>query len=137
MSVNELPEVAKAVESLRTLVAESVDLRHAADLIEWDERVYMPPGGAPVHAEMAATLRRLSHEQFTSARLADALAAAEVATHASGGDTDVARMVAVTRRDFDKATELLNLSLTLTNFQLTAPPVLPRSRFRKMVNMPW
>jgi carboxypeptidase Taq len=106
VSVSELPEVAKALEHLNALVAESVDLRHAADLIEWDERVYMPPGGAPVHAEMAATLRRLSHEQFTSARLADALTAAEVATRAADADTDVARIVAVTRRDFDKATKV-------------------------------
>ena len=106
MSVTELPEATKALDHLNALIAESVDLRHAADLVEWDERVYMPPGGAPVHAEMAATLRRLSHEQFTSTRLADALAAAEAATRAADPDGDETRMVAVTRRDFDKATKV-------------------------------
>jgi len=54
-----------SLDRLTTLVGESIDLRHAADVIEWDERVYMPPGGAPVHGEMSATLRRLAHETFT------------------------------------------------------------------------
>jgi carboxypeptidase Taq len=104
--VTPLEEPSKALDRLNGLVAESVDLRHAADVIEWDERVYMPPGGAAVHADMAATLRRLSHEQFTSARVGEALAAAEAATQASDPDGDAARMVAVTRRDFDKATKV-------------------------------
>jgi carboxypeptidase Taq len=106
VSVTPLPEAAKAIDHLNALVAESVDLRRAADLIEWDERVYMPAGGAPAHAEMAATLRRLSHEHFTSWRVADALAAAEAATQVADTDADAARAVAVTRRDFDKATKV-------------------------------
>jgi carboxypeptidase Taq len=97
---------APAVARLASLVAESVDLRHAADVIEWDERVYMPPGGAPVHGEMSATLRRLAHETFTSARVGDALAEAEAATRNGDPDSDDARSVAVTRRDFDKATRV-------------------------------
>jgi carboxypeptidase Taq len=94
-----------AVERLNALIAESIDLRHAADVIEWDERVYMPPGGAPVHGEMAATLRRLAHEKFTSSKVGDALASAE-AMRAADPDSDEARMVAVTRRDYDKATKV-------------------------------
>ncbi|HLB84620.1 MAG TPA: phosphomethylpyrimidine synthase ThiC, partial [Steroidobacteraceae bacterium] len=56
---------------------------HAADLAkghprarEWDERVYMPPGGVTVHGEMSAALRRLAHEKFTSGEVGDALDAA-------------------------------------------------------------
>ena len=49
-----------SIDKLRTLIGEVMDLRHAADLIEWDERVYMPPGGAAVHGEMSAALRRLA-----------------------------------------------------------------------------
>src|SRR3954463_15637615 len=91
-----------SLERLTTLVGESIDLRHAADLIEWDERVYMPPGGAPVHGEMSATLRRLAHEKFTSAEVGDALAAAAAAIE-DDGESDAARTIAVTRREFDKA----------------------------------
>ena len=53
-------------DTLTTLIAEVADLRHAADLLEWDERVGMPPGGAEVHGEMQATIRRLAHEKLTS-----------------------------------------------------------------------
>ena len=91
---------------LNTLIGEIADLRHAADLIEWDERVYMPNGGARTHGEMSATLRRLAHEKFTSdeiGQLLDALAS-------RGSDLDpesrTARIVAVTRRDYDKATQV-------------------------------
>src|SRR6187401_2766093 len=83
-----------------------MDLRHAADLIEWDERVYMPPGGAAVHGEMSAALRRLAHEKFTSAEVGDALGAARRHIASDDPDTDAARMVAVTARDYDKATRV-------------------------------
>ena len=45
-----------ALEQLTLKLQEVTDLRHAGDLIEWDERVCMPDGGAPVHGEMLATI---------------------------------------------------------------------------------
>jgi carboxypeptidase Taq len=95
-----------AVDRLRSLVAEVVDLKHAADLIEWDERVYMPSRSVTVHGEMSATLRRLAHEKFTSAGLGRAIDAARREVAAEPPDSDVARMVAVTARDYDKATRV-------------------------------
>ena len=92
-----------AVDRLRALIGEVMDLRHAADLIEWDERVYMPDGGVVVHGEMSATLRRLAHEKFTSSEVGEAIAAAAAAVSSEDPDSDVARMVAVTARDYDKA----------------------------------
>ena len=94
------------IERVRTLIAEVADLKHAADLIEWDERVGMPAGGAAVHGEMLATLRRLAHEKFTSGEVGDALAAAAAQVRSDGPDSDAARMVAVTARDYDKATKV-------------------------------
>ena len=80
-----------AVARLRSLIAEVMDLRHAADLIEWDERVCMPPGGLAVHGEMSAALRRLAHEKFTSAQVGDALEAARRGVAADDPDaTDAA-----------------------------------------------
>jgi carboxypeptidase Taq len=94
------------LDRLKTLVAEVMDLKHAADLVEWDERVYMPPAAVTVHGEMSATLRRLAHETFTSPAMGAAIEAA--ARQAAGEDpeSDAARMVAVTARDFDKATRV-------------------------------
>jgi carboxypeptidase Taq len=93
------------LDRLRTLIAEVIDLKHAADLIEWDERVYMPPAAVTVHGEMSATLRRLAHEKFTSSEMGAALEAAARQV-ADAPASDGARLVAVTARDFDKATRV-------------------------------
>jgi carboxypeptidase Taq len=106
MSETPAPAALPALERLAALIAQSIDLRRAADVIEWDERVYMPPGGTPAHGEMSATLRRLAHEVFTSAAVGDALSEAEAALDRRDPDSDAARTVAVTRRDFDKATRV-------------------------------
>jgi carboxypeptidase Taq len=95
-----------AIDRLRTLIAEVMDLRHSADLIEWDERVYMPPGGAAVHGEMSAALRRLAHEKFTSADVGTALDAASRDVAGEDPDSTPARMVAVVARDYARATRV-------------------------------
>jgi len=92
------------VDRLRTLIGEVMDLRHAADLIEWDERVYMPPGGVTVHGEMSASLRRLAHEKFTSSEVGDALEAARSGVAGEDGDSTAARMARVAARDYARAT---------------------------------
>jgi carboxypeptidase Taq len=94
------------VDRLKSLMAEVMDLRHAADLIEWDERVYMPEGGVSVHGEMSATLRRLAHERFTSADIGRAIDEARRHVESDDPDSDAARMVRVTARDYDKLTRV-------------------------------
>ena len=94
------------VARLRALIGDVMDLRHAADLIEWDERVCMPPGGQTVHGEMSAALRRLAHETFTSARVGEALEAARRSVAALDPDTTDARMVTVVARDYARATRV-------------------------------
>ena len=95
-----------ALATLSTLVAEVTDLRRAADLLEWDERVYMPPGGANAHGEMAATLRRLAHEAFTRDEVGRALESAAASLAGSDRGSDGARLVAVTAHDYAKATRV-------------------------------
>ena len=68
-----MSDSSSAISKLNTLIAEVVDLRHAAALIGWDERVSMPPGGVAVHGDMAATIQRIAHEKFTSAEVGRAL----------------------------------------------------------------
>ena len=92
----------EAVKKLNALIGEVADLRHTAALLEWDERVYMPEGGAPAHGDMLATVRRLEHEKFTSAEVGDLL---KEAGNFEGLDPDseAVRLIAVTARDYDKA----------------------------------
>jgi carboxypeptidase Taq len=82
------------------------DLRHAADLLEWDERVCMPDGGATTHGEMLATLRRIAHEKFTSSEMGDAIDAARVESARLDDGGDAQRLVEVTARDYEKATKV-------------------------------
>jgi len=42
------------LERLKGLLAETQDLTNAATLLFWDERVMMPPSGAPARAEAIA-----------------------------------------------------------------------------------
>jgi len=79
------------------------DLRRAAELIEWDERVCMPPGGTATHGEMQATLRRLSHEAFTRDDMGRAI---ESLARTSAPGSMEARLAAVVSRDFGKATQV-------------------------------
>ncbi len=92
-----------AVSKLNTLIAEVVDLRHAAALIAWDERVSMPPGGVAVHGDMAATIQRIAHEKFTSAEVGRALDDAAREVESLPPDSESARLVNVTARDYDRA----------------------------------
>jgi carboxypeptidase Taq len=94
------------LERLRMLVGEVMDLKHAADLIEWDERVYMPPNSVTVHGEMSATLRRLAHEKFVSHELGMAIEDARPEAAGQPPDSNTARIVAVTARDYEKATRV-------------------------------
>jgi carboxypeptidase Taq len=92
-----------ALDTLRTQLQEVSDLRRTADLLDWDERVCMPNGGAPAHGEMLATIRRLAHQAFTSSAFGDALEAAAALTKTAAPDSDDRRLVEVTARDYEKA----------------------------------
>ena len=95
-----------ALEMLDARLRDVADLRHAADLLEWDERVCMPPGGGPVHGEMQATVRRIAHEQFSDPAVGDLIAAAQHDLRSADPDSADARRVAVTARDYRKATQV-------------------------------
>ena len=91
------------IGKLSALIGEIADLRHTAALLEWDERVNMPPGGAPVHGDMLATVRRLEHEKFTSDEVGRLLQDAVANLDGLGPDSETVRTIGVTARDYDKA----------------------------------
>jgi carboxypeptidase Taq len=94
------------LERLNALMGEVADLRHAAAILEWDERVYMPSGGAAVRTLSVAAVRRLAHEKFTSSEVGDLLAALKTESGGLDPMSGTARLIAVTARDFDKATRV-------------------------------
>ena len=92
-----------ALTRLRAELAQIEDLGVAARVLEWDQLVMMPRGGAETRAEGLATLERLSHELFVRDEIGELLErlAPEVAD--LDPDSDEACLVAVTQRDWEKA----------------------------------
>jgi carboxypeptidase Taq len=91
------------LSQLSSSISEVVDLHRAASLLEWDEQVYMPPGGAPVHGEMVATIRKTAHEKFTSDAIGALVEQLESELSGWDPDSDEYRTVTTTARDFRKA----------------------------------
>lgn len=89
-----------SLDVLRARLAELADLENMARVLAWDQRTYMPPAGAAARASQMATLERLGHERFTSDEVGAWLDAAAADTD---GDAIAADLVAVARRDYDKA----------------------------------
>ena len=92
-----------ALNRLNLAITEVVDLQRAAALLEWDEQVYMPPGGAAVHGEMVATIRKTAHQKLTADEVGSLLDALEPALPALPPDSDEHRIISVTARDYRKA----------------------------------
>ncbi len=91
---------------LDALIAEVTDLRYAATLLSWDERVCMPAGGVPVRGDMLATVRRLAHEKFTSDEVGRLLEDAKAQLHSLDPNSEAYRTITVTAHDHDKATRV-------------------------------
>jgi carboxypeptidase Taq len=66
----------------------------------------MPPGGVDDRANQTATLSRLAHERFTSARMVRLLEAAEAEAAGLPPDPEVSSLLRVTRRDVDLQTRV-------------------------------
>ncbi len=94
------------IQRLKTLLGEVVDLQRAAAVLGWDQETYMPPGGAAQRGQQLATLSRLAHVKFTSDEIGALLE--DLAPYAAqlDPDSDEARLIKVTRRDYDKATRV-------------------------------
>lgn len=91
---------------LNELLAEVDDLGKAVAVLSWDQQAYMPPGGAPARASQMATLSRLAHVKFTDERVGHLLYDLSKETHDLPYEDDVASLVRVTKRDYEKAARL-------------------------------
>jgi carboxypeptidase Taq len=95
--------MATSLDQLKTRLGEIHDLRRANALISWDQQTYMPIGGSHARAEQSATLQKISHELFTADETGRLIDAAAHATGQLDPDSDDARLISVTRRDYHKA----------------------------------
>jgi carboxypeptidase Taq len=93
-------------ERLRQRLAEVNDLTKAATLLLWDQRVMMPPGGAPARAEALGTISRLAQERFIDTEIGRLLEELRGLEESSDYDSFEASLVRVTRRLYERATRV-------------------------------
>lgn len=94
------------LEQLKQHLYRHYDLHMAGAVLDWDQEVNMPPGGAAARAEQLATLSALAHDIFTSAETGRLLEAAEVEVVGLEYDSDAASHARVLRREYDKQTKI-------------------------------
>jgi carboxypeptidase Taq len=92
-----------ALDQLKTRLGEIHDLHRANAVLGWDQQTYMPRGGSNARAEQSATLQKISHEIFTADATGRLIDAAAHEADRLDLDSDDARLISVTRRDYHKA----------------------------------
>jgi carboxypeptidase Taq len=87
---------------LETRLAEIIDLALAANVLDWDQNVYMPPGGAAARGRQIATLKRLAHEKMVDPALGKLLDELEPHAESLPYDSDEASLIRVTRHRYEE-----------------------------------
>lgn len=91
-----------AFTTLKERLGEITDLRGVTELLGWDRETYLPPAGAEARAEQIATLSRIAHVMFTSDETGELLDAAASWTAGLDPESNEARLVVMTRRDYER-----------------------------------
>ena len=92
-------------ELLRRVKDPSI-LGSCASVLGWDERTYMPRGGAVHRGEQMALLARLTHEMTTAPVIGELLASLEASDLTRDPGSDGAANVREIRRAYDRAVKL-------------------------------
>src|ERR1051326_1475852 len=88
---------------LKRRLREIADLAAVGSVLSWDQATYMPRGGAEARGRQGALISRLAHERMTDVALGRLLDRLAGYAETLPGDSDEARLIAVARRDFEKA----------------------------------
>jgi carboxypeptidase Taq len=107
------------LSQLKTLLGEVFDLNSAAAMLGYDQQTAMPAGGAEMRGYALSTLQTLAHQKFTSPEVGRLLDELSKAAENLDPDSDDARLIKVTRRQYDKATRVPD-DLVAEEAQVTA-----------------
>jgi carboxypeptidase Taq len=81
-------------------------LHSCANLLDWDERTYMPPKGAGLRAEQMGLLARLKHEMLTALEMGELLGEVEGSGLVRDAESAAAVNVREIRRAYNRAVKL-------------------------------
>jgi carboxypeptidase Taq len=98
--------MSEKLQQLKTLLAEVADLNSVQALLGWDQQTYMPQGGGEARGNQLATIGKISHQKFTSDEIGKLLGDLEQEFNGAEPDSDEARLLKVTRHDYDQATRV-------------------------------
>lgn len=90
------------LQKLTKIINEVMDINHSIALLDWDQQVYMPSGGAEDRGFMMGTLGKLAHEKFTSDEVGILLDELRKYLPELDPDGEDYRIISVTARDFEK-----------------------------------
>jgi carboxypeptidase Taq len=91
---------------LKAILAEISDLEAAASLLGWDQQTYMPRGGAQRRGQQLGTLQSIAHKKFVSPEVGRLLDELKLEVEKLDPNSDDARLIKVTARDYDKAVKV-------------------------------
>lgn len=94
------------IDQLKRILNEVADLSAAASVLSWDQQTYMPEGGAEDRGDALATLSELAHKRFTSEETGRLLDDLTSQVNQLNPDSDDARLIRVTRHNYDKDTRV-------------------------------
>ena len=94
------------LKELTAILNEVADLTYAAALLGWDQQTYMPPGGSANRGYQLATLAKIGHIKFTAPEVGQMLEDLKPWAAGLDPDSDEARLVRVTTREFKKQTKV-------------------------------
>jgi carboxypeptidase Taq len=94
------------LDQLKNVLAEVSDLSNAANLLDWDQQCYMPPGGVVARGYQISTLSSLAHTKFTSEEVGDLLDGLKPYAESLDPDSDDACLIRVTNREYLKQTRV-------------------------------
>jgi carboxypeptidase Taq len=97
---------AATLEQLGQHARETALLESAQQLLEWDERTYMPPEAGEYRAEQVAFLAGLIHQRHTDRRLGEWLADLADSPLAADPHSDAGCTIRQMRREYEKKTKL-------------------------------
>src|SRR5437870_835543 len=101
-----MSDAAKTYAKLIDTMKEIALLGSANSLLGWDERTYMPTGGAAHRAEQMSLIARVTHEQFTSPQIGELLSDLEQSDLVKDPHSDAAANVRELRRVYDRKARL-------------------------------
>ncbi len=91
---------------LNSKISEIADLTGIGALLGWDQQVLMPKGGTEDRANQAALIGQLIHERITSDEMGKLISDLETELGDLNADTDEARIVKITKRNYERETKI-------------------------------